>query len=204
MGRYKLPDEKKAEIAKMINAESKRLARMIQTFLDVERLSAGQMELRREPFAAADVVAACVERVKPLAERKQIQVESEALPEADILGDKELLEYAVYNLMTNAVKYSPGGTQVKVWGEHSGDQFRISVRDQGIGMDEKELKSIFRKFYRTKKAELSGETGTGIGLSIVEQIVIHHGGKMEVTSSPGAGSCFTMVLPASHRHENGT
>jgi signal transduction histidine kinase len=203
MGRYKLPDEKKAEIAKMINAESKRLARMIQTFLDVERLSAGQMELKREPFAAADVVAACVERVKPLAERKQIQVESEVFPEAGILGDKELLEYAVYNLMTNAVKYSPGGTQVKVWGEHSGDEFRISVRDQGIGMDEKELKRIFRKFYRTKKAEQSGENGTGIGLSIVEQIVIHHGGKMEVTSSPGAGSCFTMVLPASHRHDNG-
>jgi signal transduction histidine kinase len=64
-------------------------------------------------------------------------------------------------------------------------------------MDQKELKNIFRKFYRTKKAEASGEAGTGIGLSIVEQIVTHHGGRIEVTSQPGQGSCFTLVLPAS-------
>jgi signal transduction histidine kinase len=69
-------------------------------------------------------------------------------------------------------------------------------------MDDKELKSIFRKFYRTQKAEQSGEAGTGIGLSLVDQIVSHHGGTMEVTSSPGTGSCFTMVLPASHPVSN--
>ena len=72
---------------------------------------------------------------------------------------------------------------------------RLSVADQGIGMDEKELRKIFKKFYRTKKAENSGEVGTGIGLSIVEQIVTQHGGRIEVTSTPGKGSCFTMVLP---------
>ena len=62
-------------------------------------------------------------------------------------------------------------------------------------MDAKELRQIFQKFYRTKRAEASGEAGTGIGLSIVEQIVQYHGGKMEVTSQPGRGSCFTVVLP---------
>jgi signal transduction histidine kinase len=72
---------------------------------------------------------------------------------------------------------------------------RVSVRDQGMGMDEKELRSIFRKFYRTRRAEVSGESGTGIGLSIVEQIVTHHGGRMEVTSEVGKGSCFTIVTP---------
>jgi signal transduction histidine kinase len=63
-------------------------------------------------------------------------------------------------------------------------------------MDQKEIKKIFQKFYRTRKAEQSGEAGTGIGLSIVEQIVIQHGGAIEVTSRPGQGSCFTLVLPA--------
>ena len=63
-------------------------------------------------------------------------------------------------------------------------------------MDAKELKNIFKKFYRTKRAEASGEVGTGIGLSIVEQIVTHHGGRMEVTSEPGKGSCFTMIVTA--------
>jgi signal transduction histidine kinase len=63
-------------------------------------------------------------------------------------------------------------------------------------MDRKEVKQIFRKFYRTRKAEESGEAGTGIGLSIVQQIVEQHGGRIDVTSQPGRGSCFTLVLPA--------
>jgi signal transduction histidine kinase len=65
-------------------------------------------------------------------------------------------------------------------------------------MDAQELKNIFKKFYRTKRAEASGEVGTGIGLSIVEQIVAHHQGRMEVTSEPGKGSCFTILVSASN------
>jgi two-component system sensor histidine kinase SenX3 len=106
------------------------------------------------------------------------------------------MEYALYNLLTNAVKYSPADTEVRVSSELHGGELRVAVRDQGIGMDAKELKSIFKKFYRTKRAEASGEAGTGIGLSIVEQIVAHHGGRMEVTSEPGKGSCFTMIIAA--------
>ena len=76
-----------------------------------------------------------------------------------------------------------------------GGRARIAVRDQGIGMDQKEMRQIFQKFYRTRRAEQSGEKGTGIGLSIVEQIVVHHGGAIEVASRPGEGSCFTLVMP---------
>ena len=113
-----------------------------------------------------------------------------------LTGDRELMEYAFYNLLTNSVKYSPSGTEIRITAElHDGD-VRMAVRDQGIGMDAKELKNIFKKFYRTKRAEASGEVGTGIGLSIVEQIVKHHGGRMEVISEPGKGSCFTMVFKA--------
>ena len=90
-----------------------------------------------------------------------------------------------YNLLTNAVKYSPPETEVRVFSELRGGELRLAVRDQGIGMDAKELKNIFKKFYRTKRAEASGEVGTGIGLSIVEQIVTHHGGRMEVDQRAG-------------------
>jgi two-component system sensor histidine kinase SenX3 len=113
------------------------------------------------------------------------------------MGDRELMEYALYNLLTNAVKYSPPDTEVRVSGRSEGGHVRLSVRDQGIGMDSKELKKIFQKFYRTRRAEASGEAGTGIGLSLVDQIVVHHGGRIEVASEPGKGSCFTVVLPAS-------
>ena len=111
-------------------------------------------------------------------------------------GDRELIEYACYNLLTNAVKYSPQRTEVTVAASKDQGYVRIAVRDQGIGMDPKEVKQIFQKFYRTKKAEESGEAGTGIGLSIVQQIVEQHGGRIEVTSRPGAGSCFTVVMAA--------
>jgi signal transduction histidine kinase len=198
MGRYTLTDEKRKQMVEMINQESKRLARMIQTFLDVERLSDGQMELKREKFTARELVESCLARVRPLGERKNIRVSTEEL-DGDLEGDRELMEYAVYNLMTNAVKYSGRDTEVTVACNTKGDRVRLSVRDQGIGMDAKELRQIFQKFYRTKRAEASGEKGTGIGLSIVEQIVHQHGGKMEVTSEPGKGSCFTVVLPEHSR-----
>ena len=194
MARYKLPEEKRGQLSEMINAESKRLARIIQTFLDVERLAEGQMELKREPFQAAEIVDVCLARVAPLAERKRISMSIDNPVEATLVGDRELMEYAFYNLLTNAVKYSPADTHVRIRSEQHGPQLHLAVADQGIGMDAKELKNIFKKFYRTRKAEASGEAGTGIGLSIVEQIVTHHGGRMEVTSTPGKGSCFTMVL----------
>ena len=196
MTRYALPEDKRLQLSEMINSESKRLARLIQTFLDVERLAEGQMELKREPFPAAGVVETCLKRVQPIADRKKIAVSLDNGVEGVLSGDRELMEYALYNLLTNAVKYSPPETEVHVVSEFRHGELRLSVRDQGIGMDSKELKSIFKKFYRTKKAEESGEVGTGIGLSIVEQIVTTHGGRMEVTSEPGKGSCFTMIIAA--------
>jgi signal transduction histidine kinase len=196
MGRYALPEEKRKQIVELINAESKRLGRMIEMFLSMERLSAGQVELKKETFSAGELMAGCVARALPLAERKQIRILTEAAP-LDILltGDRELMEYAFYNLLTNAIKYSPARTQVTLAAVRKHGQAYISVEDQGIGMDHKEVKQIFQKFYRTKRAEQSGEAGTGIGLSIVEQIVIQHSGTIEVMSRRGEGSRFTMVLP---------
>jgi signal transduction histidine kinase len=134
--------------------------------------------------------------VRPLAERKQIRIDMSPMPETRLVGDTELMDYAFYNLLTNAVKYSPPETEVDVFAERHGAEIHISVKDQGIGLDQKEIKQIFQKFYRTRSAEASGEAGTGIGLSIVEQIITQHGGRIEVQSSPGRGSCFTLVLPA--------
>jgi signal transduction histidine kinase len=196
-----MPELKRKEMADLINAESKRLGRMIETFLSVEKLSAGQMEMKRDRFSLAGVVERCAGRAKPVADAKNIAMELKELPGAEITGDRELMEYAVYNLLTNAIKYSPSGSRVRIFGEvgeqggdDNGGAVRLSVEDQGIGMDKKEVGRIFEKFYRTKRAEQSGEAGTGIGLSIVEQIVVQHGGSIQVESEPGKGSRFTLVL----------
>jgi signal transduction histidine kinase len=200
ISRYALTEEKRKQIAVLINSESKRLARMVEIFLNVERLSAGQMELKREAISVKQMVEICVERVRPLGERKHIGITLDPVgEELQLTGDRELMEYACYNLLTNAVKYSPQRTEVTISAGTDGGHVRIAVKDQGIGMDQKEVKQIFQKFYRTKKAEESGEVGTGIGLSIVQQIVEQHGGKIGVTSQPGAGSCFTIVVPAAAR-----
>jgi signal transduction histidine kinase len=197
ISRFPLTEEKRKQIALLINSESKRLARMVEIFLNVERLSAGQMELKQEAISVKQMMEVCVGRVRPLAERKHIGITLEAIPEELLVtGDRELVEYACYNLLTNAVKYSPQRTEVTASAWKSDTWIHIAVKDQGIGMDQKEVKQIFQKFYRTKKAEESGEAGTGIGLSIVQQIVEQHGGRIEVTSRPGAGSCFTVVMAA--------
>ncbi len=198
MNRYTMTDERRKQITEVIHSESKRLGRMIQVFLDVERLTAGEMELKKENFAVRDVMMACVKRARPLADRKQIRITVAYLCEDVLSGDRELMEYAFYNLLTNAIKYSPANTEVTVCGTREGDHCAVSVRDQGIGMDQKEVRKIFQKFYRTKKAEQSGEAGTGIGLSIVEQIILQHGGRIDVESAPGEGSCFTLALPITH------
>jgi two-component system sensor histidine kinase SenX3 len=155
------------------------------------------MQLKREAISVKQMVEVCVERVRVLGDRKHIGITLEPVAEElQLTGDRELMEYACYNLLTNAVKYSPQRTEVTVSAWKDGGHVRIAVKDQGIGMDQKEVKQIFQKFYRTKKAEESGEVGTGIGLSIVQQIVEQHGGKIGVASQPGAGSCFTIVVPA--------
>ena len=196
IGRYgSMPEAKRKQMAELINAESKRLARMISTFLSLERLSENGTEFKQERFALHELVERCAARARPLADNKQIEIEILNLPPDDLLGDRELMEYAVYNLLTNAVKYSPPQTRVTVYGEDErGGRVRISVEDQGIGMDKKEVGRIFEKFYRTKTAEQSGEVGTGIGLSLVRQIVNEHGGTIDVESEPGKGSKFTLTL----------
>jgi signal transduction histidine kinase len=196
IGRYgSMPEAKRKQMADLINSESKRLARMISTFLSLERLSDGETEFRRERFPLQDLVEGCVGRARPLAENKNIEIAILNIPPDVLIGDRELMEYAVYNLLTNAVKYSPARTRVSVYGEDErGDRVRLSVEDQGIGMDKNEAGRVFEKFYRTKEAELSGEMGTGIGLSLVKQIVDEHGGAIHVESEPGKGSKFTLIL----------
>ena len=194
--RYNLTEHKRKQLGQMINSESKRLAKMITTFLDVEKLAAGQLQLNRTEISVAELAATSLDRALPLAENKHIALESRDLSGFTLSGDRELMEYALYNLITNAIKYSAEGTAVTVHAEHRGAQLELSVRDHGMGMNEKEVKSLFRKFYRTESAVKSGEAGTGLGLSIVQQIVTHHSGRVQVTSQPGKGSSFTIVVPA--------
>jgi signal transduction histidine kinase len=193
---YDLPEEKRKQMSDVILSESKRLAAMVDAFLNVESLAAGRLNLKVETVDAVDLLSACISRVQPAAERKRIVVHITPESAGIIAGDKEFLEYACYNLLTNAVKYSPAETAISVRAYPEGDRVLVSIEDEGYGMDEKDLQNIFRRFYRAQRAQNSGENGVGVGLALVEEIVIQHGGTIEVTSEVGKGSCFTVSLPA--------
>ena len=194
ISRYELNDEKRKEIADRIHAESVRLGRMVEMFLSVERLAAGQIDLQAKSISVEDVLSAAAERTRPLADRKNIEIRLAIQPDF-VQGDAEFLEYACYNLLTNAVKYSPAHSTITVRAESDSQYVRIAVADEGYGMDEADLKSIFQRFYRTRQARESGEKGTGLGLALVEEIVIQHGGSIAVESRVGEGSQFTITLP---------
>jgi signal transduction histidine kinase len=195
ISRHRLSDEKQKQMAVLIHRESQRLARMVEIFLSVERLSSGQLQLHREVIDADEILSTCVERALPLAGRKQITIDHHAGGQNPIWGDREFLEYACYNLVANAVKYSPAQTAITVRSWQDRGSVLISVEDRGYGMDAQELRNIFQKFYRTKRAQESGESGTGLGLAIVEEIVVQHGGTIEVESRVNQGSRFTVALP---------
>lgn len=189
-----MPEEQRVEMAGLIHKESKRLTTLIQTFLNVERLASGSLTLQRKEIELATLCHEIVERGRLYAARKHIQIET-MIPAIQISADPDLLSFAIYNLITNGVKYSPRNTTVKLSAEDSGPEVRISVADQGYGIASAEQEKIFEKFYRLKRDELGGEEGTGIGLALVKEIVHQHGGQISVESTPNAGSQFTITLP---------
>ncbi|OFV90706.1 MAG: hypothetical protein A3H28_11350 [Acidobacteria bacterium RIFCSPLOWO2_02_FULL_61_28] len=195
--RYPLDDAKREQMIRLISEESERLGKLVERFLSVERLSAGEIELRRAPLDLSALLVATVERVRPAAESKGIRLVREgAFTETEIEADAELLEFAISNLVTNAVKYSPTGTSVTLALERDGDRALLHVSDTGPGMTAEESRRIFDRFYRTESARSSDAPGFGLGLAIAREIACHHGGDLRVESRPGEGSRFTISLPA--------
>lgn len=119
----------------------------------------------------------------------------EALP--DVRVDTDALALALSNLLDNAIKYSPGETEITVRLAHAGDTATISIADHGLGIARAEQEKIFEKFYRVSTGMVHDVKGSGLGLAIVKHIVEAHQGSVTVSSEPGRGSVFTLHLPLS-------
>lgn len=189
-----MPERARAELAGLIHKESKRLTAIVEAFLSVERMAAGSLKLEKQAIDARPFFEDVLERARLYAARKRISIESDVRLAA-LDGDPDLLSFALYNLLTNAVKYSPKGTTVRLSATEEDGFIVISVRDQGYGIAASDRERIFDRFYRSKRDEKGPEAGTGIGLALVREIVTQHGGRITVESMPDAGSCFTMELP---------
>jgi len=197
ISRYPLNDERRKQLGDLVSRESQRVASMVARFLDVERLESGEMELRRGPVEVLRVVEGAIQRAEPLSRRKQIEVRLLPSQPAQTSGDAELLEFAVYNLVSNAIKYSPEGSAVelRVAADPAAGNACVEVKDQGEGISREDQGKIFERFYRTAGVERSSQPGLGLGLSIVREIARHHQGSVRLESAPGLGSKFSLVLP---------
>jgi signal transduction histidine kinase len=185
-----------AECVDTIVNESERLTRLLNNVLDFSKAERGQKQYRMEPTRLADVVAAAVRTMHyPLAAQGfNLRVDiDEAVPQ--IRGDRDALEQAVLNLLTNAMKYSGQSRDIELRLFPQNGHALIAVADHGIGIAANDVSRIFDRFYRARVAENQSIAGTGLGLSLVEHIVKGHGGRVDVESQPGAGSTFSIRLP---------
>ncbi len=176
--------------------ESDRLRRLVESLLDFGRMQAREYRFRSESLEAAQLTRSVAEEFQETVRNRGYVIEFAGAPEgARIQGDREALGGALWNLLDNAVKYSPDEKQVQVTVSSANGKFAVSVRDRGTGIAKDDLKRVFGKFYRGANAKQQGTKGTGIGLAMVKEIVEAHGGTVHVRSELGRGSEFTMVLP---------
>ena len=176
--------------------ESRRLRRLVEGLLNFGRMEAGAMQYRFETIDPAELVRELSNDFQHEVEASGFRIEMTAGKDMPLVNaDRTALGSAVWNLLDNAVKYSPECRKVWVDVQKEGDRAAIRVRDCGWGIPASERKRIFEKFTRGEAARQAGIGGTGVGLAMVHRIMAAHGGEVRLESEPGRGSTFTLLLP---------
>ncbi|MBI4553246.1 MAG: HAMP domain-containing protein [Candidatus Latescibacteria bacterium] len=191
-----LSEERKFQCYETISDEIARLSRLINDLLDLSRIEAGKVALRKEPLDLVVVARQTLAAAQARAVEKRIRFELHApdgLP--DVLADSDAIRRVFDNLIDNAIKYTPPGGTVSVSIVPKGDRVGVNVADTGIGIAEKDIGRIFDRFFRVKMTG-GRVSGTGLGLPIVKSIVEEHGGAVSASSVVGQGSVLSFTLPA--------
>ena len=192
------------DFATQIEREVDHLAQLVDELLDLSMIESGATTLSIEALDPETVVAACVERITPVAERREVRVRrfsQRATPDVRALGDAGRLSQALLNLAHNAVKYSHHGGEVRIGWEAGDERVRFIVADDGIGIPDAHQARIFERFYKVDRSRardpdverLGGSAG--LGLAIVRHIAEAHRGSVGVSSEEGVGSTFWIEVP---------
>lgn len=179
-----------------VQHEADRLARLVQELIDLSRLQGADPLPDPERVSVDRVVAEAVDRTRTLAAARGTALVTGGERGLSVLGSESQLVTALANLLDNAVAYSPDRTRVAVAVRRREGAVEMSVTDQGIGIADKDLERVFERFYRADPARSRATGGTGLGLAIVKHVATNHGGEVDVWSVEGAGSTFTLRLPA--------
>lgn len=190
----------------IIVRQADRLNEIIDDLLILARIeqNSDEGELPRTTMLLTTVVEAAVQACTRMADEKQIRIEQYCPAELSCRINAPLLEQALVNLLTNAIKYSHDQGRILIEALRTNTRITISVRDWGCGIDQIHLPRLFERFYRADKARSRKLGGTGLGLAIVKHIVQAHGGEVTVTSTPGQGSIFSLQLPCKESVEAST
>ena len=180
--------------AQVIRKHAERLTALINDLLTLSQLEAQGQTLTLAPCDLGERLQHCCELVKPKAEEKGISITVSSLPEEKILADAQRLEQILFNLLDNAVKYTPGGGSVTIYSVIEEDMIRISIDDTGPGIPEIARQRIFERFYRADAGRSREEGGTGLGLAIAKHLVGLHGGSIGVSNRREGGSSFFFTL----------
>ncbi len=192
------------EVTRIAHESCDRLVRLVNDILDLERIDAGKLTLRRAPVEPRSVVTSSVDGLRPLAIEAGVELEADLGFEGVVSLDRDRTIQVVTNLLSNAIKFSPAGATVRVRVEAAGrDHVRFEVSDEGIGIRPEDVGSLFRPFHQLDTEERRQSGGTGLGLSISKAIVEQHGGRIGVASAPGRGSTFWFEIPLAGRPAGG-
>jgi heavy metal sensor kinase len=194
LGRPGVAPEQQALLSSILE-ECERLTRLTDELLALSREDAGIAPQESEPVDLAALVAGVAETMRPLAEAKGVRLDAGQPATARIRGDAARLRQVFYNLLDNAIKYTPEGGTVEVRVEARDGRVVAGVRDSGVGIPAEHLPHVFDRFYRVDRARSREQGGTGLGLSIARSIVTAHGGSIELQSAAGRGTTARVVLP---------
>lgn len=189
-----VPIEQSKPYLHRIENQVERLIILISEMLDLSRIEQNELELHKEEFSLNEHVENIIEDISYI--HKDVQIEMEHLCECNIVADKDRIGQVIINFITNALKYSPDSKKVQVKIFHrKRNNVAVSVRDFGIGIEKKDFKKIFNRFYRVSSKNEKTYAGFGIGLYLSREIIERHRGKIFVQSNIGEGSEFTFTLP---------
>lgn len=198
-----LSAEKSAEALEVIERNVRAQNRLVEDLLDVSRIVTGRMQLHVQPVVPANVVEAALDSVRPAAEAKgvRLQVVLDSRP-GIISGDPDRLQQVVWNLVSNAIKFTPKGGRVQVRLERVNSHVEITVSDTGEGIAPEFLPHVFDRFRQADGSSQRRHGGLGLGLAIVRHLTELHGGEVSVTSPGlGQGATFTVKLPLAVAHQ---
>ena len=187
--------EEYAEVLQSSREEIERLSRLAENLLTLARADAGEALVRREPVNIAAIAREVCRKLATLSEQRKVPLTCETPEQTVVFGDAVALAQIIYNLAENALRYTPAGENAAVCFIACDGEVVVEIEDHGSGISAEHLPHLFERFYRVDKARSREFGGAGLGLSIVKTLVVAHGGSVEVRSTVGKGSTFTVRLP---------